>query len=230
MARRIKNWLIDYLHAFRAHSYAFFVKPPTHYLGYVNTEKAPVILIPGIYEKWHFLKAIADPLSLKGHPIYILEHLGYNTKGIHHTAKLIRELIDEKNLRNVILVAHSKGGLIGKYLLAFHNKDGRIKKLFAIATPFGGSRIVKLIPRAIAKRLLLLEFAPANKLIKDLRSEKEVNCMIVSIYGASDNHIWPEASCKLEGATNIQINVHGHHKILFDKKLRGILQSMIGKT
>ena len=224
MVKKIKHWFIDYLHALRGHSYSFFVKPPRHYLDYVKAEKAPIILIPGVYEKWHFLKAIADPLSLKGHPIYVLEHLGYNTKEIHHAAKLIQELIDEKNLHNVILIAHSKGGLIGKYLLAFHNKDRRIKKLIAIATPFGGSHIVKLIPHKAGK-----ELAPTSKIIQDLQEKKEVNTMIISIYGTFDNHVWPETSCNLEGATNIQIDVHGHHKILFDKKLKEIIQSVVDK-
>lgn len=134
--KKVAYWVHDYLFALHKQSHAFLIrKPPEHYLGYVKEGKAPIVLIPGVYEKWHFLKAFADPLSLAGHPIYVLEHLGYNTKAIHHSAKLVRELISEKNLRSVIILAHSKGGLIGKHLLAFDNADGRVKKVIAIATP-----------------------------------------------------------------------------------------------
>ncbi|MEK7465318.1 MAG: hypothetical protein AAB631_00915 [Patescibacteria group bacterium] len=116
-------WVHDYLHAIHKQSYAFlYRKPPAHYLGYVKHDKKPIILIPGVYEKWHFLKALADPLSRMGHPVYALEHLGYNTKEIHRSAQLVRELIDKQNLNNIVILAHSKGGLIGKYLLAFNNK------------------------------------------------------------------------------------------------------------
>jgi triacylglycerol lipase len=104
--KRITHWVHDYLHMLHKQSNAFLMrKPPEHYLGCIKEGKAPIILIPGVYEKWHFLKAFADSLSLAGHPIYLLEHLGYNTKAIHHSAKLIEELINEKDLQGIIVLA-----------------------------------------------------------------------------------------------------------------------------
>jgi len=221
-----KHWVKDYLHAAHKQSWAFiYRKPPEHYLGHIVKGKKPIILIPGIFEKWHFLKFIADPLSLKGHPIYALEHIGYNTKEVHHTANLVQELIKEKDLKNVIIIAHSKGGLIAKYILAFHNQDGRVKKAIAIATPFGGSHITKLIPHKAVK-----ELAPEHEIIRTLSEKKVVNKKILSIFGVFDNHVWPESSCRLEGAKNIQVQVHGHHKILFDKQVREIIISEVEKT
>jgi predicted alpha/beta hydrolase family esterase len=217
--KNLSYWIRDYLYAIHRHNYSFiFRKPPKHYLGYVKENKAPVILIPGLYEKWHFIKAIADPLSLQGHPIYVLEHLGYNTKEIGHVAKLIRELIDEKKLRDVVIVAHSKGGLIGKHLLAFDNQDGKIKKLIAIATPFSGSHIVKFIHHKSAK-----ELHPDSEIIKKLTNEKRIDHKIVSIFGTFDNHIWPESSSYLEGAKNIQVKAYGHHKILSNREVKNII-------
>ena len=40
----------------------------------------------------------------------------------------------------VVLVAHSKGGLIGKHMMLVNDTAGRIDRLVAITTPFGGSR------------------------------------------------------------------------------------------
>jgi pimeloyl-ACP methyl ester carboxylesterase len=226
MFKKLRYWVEDYIYAIHRQSYAFiFRRPAKHYLGHIVENKLPIILIPGIYEKWHFLKTISDPLSLKGHPIYVLEHLGYNTGEIHHSAKLIRELIDEKNLRDVILIAHSKGGLIGKHLLAFHNKDERIKKLIAIAAPFRGSHIVKFIPHKAAK-----ELHPDSAIIKQLQEIKNVNGKIISIFGFFDNHIWPESSCFLEDAKNIQVNVYGHHRILSNKEVKEIVLSEVEKS
>ena len=221
-----KHWVKDYLHAAHKQSWAFiYRKPPGHYLGHIVEGKRPIILIPGVFEKWHFLKFIADPLSLKGHPIYALEHIGYNTKEIRHTANLVQELIKEKGLKNVIIIAHSKGGLIAKYILAFHNQDKRVEKAIAIATPFGGSHITKLIPHKAVK-----ELAPEHEIIRTLSEKKVVNKKILSIFGVFDNHVWPESSCRLEGAKNIQVQVHGHHKILFDKQVREIIISEVEKT
>ncbi len=221
---KVGHWVRDYLRAIHGHSLVFIHRnPPRHYLGHIVEGKNPIILIPGVFEKWHFLKAIADSLSLRGHPIYVLEHIGYNTKEIHHTAKSIREFIDKEKLKDVIIIAHSKGGLIGKHLLNFHNKDEKIKKVIAIASPFAGSHITKFIPhRAI------MELSPHSQIVKELNEKKEFNHKIVSIFGLFDNHVWPESSCRLEGAKNIEVHTHGHHKILFDKKVHDIIASEIG--
>jgi len=216
---KLVHWVRDYAYAARGHGLAFLSrKPPAHYLNYVEKGRAPIVLIPGIYTKWHFLKAIADPLSRRGHPIYAIDKLGYNTDEVRNAAKLVRGFIDEKNLQNVIIVAHSKGGLIGKYLLVRYNEDSRVRKMIAIATPFGGSCLVHLIPHRAAK-----ELAPESEIVHELKNEKDVNRSIVSIFGLFDNHVWPTSSCRLDGAKNIQLPVYGHHKILFSKETRDIV-------
>jgi pimeloyl-ACP methyl ester carboxylesterase len=215
----LSQWIRDYAYAAKGHGLSFLLrKPPAHYLGYREAGRVPVVLIPGIYNKWHSLKAIADVLSHRGHPVYVVDKLRFNTREIHHAAKLVRELLEEENLQNVIIIAHSKGGLIGKYLLSKYNNDHRVKKLIAIATPFGGSHIVHFLFHRATK-----ELAPGSKIIDELSKEKKINQSIVSIFGLSDNHVWPTLSCELEGATNIQVSVHGHHKILFNKETQNII-------
>lgn len=204
------------MHAAKGYAHSFWYwSPPKHYLGHIVSQKAPIILIPGIVEKWHFLKFFADALSLRGHPVYVVERMGYNLRDIHKSTHVIRELIKEKNLRGVILLAHSKGGLIGKHLLAFHNEEGRIIKLIAVATPFGGSRLAEGIPLSRFK-----ELTHESEVVRELQEKKEVNSKIVSIFGEYDNHVWPTESSWLEGAKNIQVSAHGHHAILFNTKAR----------
>lgn len=224
MIKKITNWVRDYFYLAKGHSF-MFRKPPKHYLGYILEKKPPVILIPGVYSKWQFLKAIADPISLKGYPVYALEHLGYSTKAIHYYAKLIHEFIIEKNLHNLIIIAHSRGGLIAKHLLAYDNEDGRVVKVIAIATPFSGSHLVRFTPNKMMK-----ELHPESEMIKKLHSKNGVNHKIISIFGEWDNHVWPTENCRLEGAKNIQVSVHGHHKILFDKHVHGIILNEIEKV
>lgn len=224
MIKKINNWVRDYFYLAKGHSFMFH-KPPKHYLGHILEKKSPIILIPGVYTKWQFLKAIADPISLKGHPVYAIEHLGYNTQAIHYSAKLIRELINEKDLHNVIIIAHSKGGLIAKHLLLYDNEDARVVKVIAIATPFSGSHLVKFIPNKTLK-----ELHPESGIIKKLHSQSDANHCIISIFGEYDNHVWPTESCKLDGAKNIQVSTHGHHKILFNKQVHDIVLDEIEKA
>jgi pimeloyl-ACP methyl ester carboxylesterase len=214
----LKHWIVDYLYAIRGYGHMFLYREPAHYRGYVAKGKAPVILIPGIAGKWQSLKYFGDHLSRLGHPVYIPRLRGFNMGEIKEGAKVIRELIDENDLKNVILVGHSKGGLIGKYILAHHNADSRVDKLIAIATPFAGSRIAAAAPfRAYA------ELHPASSAIKQLREHENVNSRIISLYGTFDNHIWPQGSAILPGAKNIEVPVNGHHKILFDKNVLKIV-------
>jgi triacylglycerol lipase len=219
--KMIVKWIEDYFYLVKSRIF-LFIKPPKHYAGHVLENRPTIILIPGVNEKWQVLKSIADPISLFGCPVYVVEQLGFNTKAIDHSAKLIRKLIEDKNLNNIIIIAHSKGGLIAKYLLAFNNQDERIKKVVAIATPFHGSQLAEFIPAKAYK-----ELGTESQMIEKLKAQTKVNGQIISIFGTFDNHVWPTESCRLEGSENIQIDVFGHHKILFDEQVRKIILQKI---
>ncbi len=217
------SWIKDYLHLLKGYSLMYLhYKPPHHYLGFTIEGKVPVILIPGIAERWGFLKSLGDKISLDGHPVYIVPKLGHNMINIPKSAMIIKDLIEENKLKNVIIVAHSKGGLIAKYLLVHFNKDNAVKGVIAIATPFSGSALARLIRHKSFK-----ELSPSSKLIQDLNSHTTINNRIISIYPSFDNHV-PEGSI-LANAENIKVNVKGHHKILFDKKVQEVVIEKIDK-
>ena len=198
--------------------------PPEHYLGFVIDKKAPIILIPGISNKWGFLKHLGDKISAKGHPVYIVNELKFNIFDIQTSAKIVREIIDKNNLEKAIIVGHSKGGLIGKYFLVHENKDEKVKGLIAIATPFSGSKLANQIPGRAHK-----ELAPESKVIGELNSHKEYNFKIISIMPEFDNHVWHEKGSFLQGALNIKVPIKGHHKIVFDKDVIKKIIELIGK-
>lgn len=202
-----------------------FYSPPRHYLGYIVEKKNPVVLIPGLRAKWHFLTMLVDQLSRNGHPMYVVKELGYNTDEIRRSADLVRKFIESRNLENVVIVAHSKGGLVGKEILVHHNQDQRVKKVIAVATPFAGTNVARYLPMKSIK-----ELHPQSETIRRLQNEQQVNKHIVSIYGFFDNHVWPVESARLEGAKNIQVNTHGHHTVLLDKNVRGIVLTEVEKA
>lgn len=205
---RILYWLVDYAHIAKNWPKMYLHRdPPDHYLGHIVQGKEPVILLAGVTNTWRSLKKIGDKISLEGHPVYIVPNLGRNFKDIESSAKIVEEVIDENHLENVIIIAHSKGGLIGKYLLI---QDKRIKKLVAIATPFAGSYIARIFPHKT-----LRELSPKSKIIAKISSHTEVDKKIISIIPAFDNHVFPRGSSYLQGAKNIRIRVYGHHTPLF---------------
>jgi pimeloyl-ACP methyl ester carboxylesterase len=117
--------------------------------------------------------------------------------------------LEERGLRNVTIVAHSKGGLIGKYALDHLNSRHRLERLIAIAAPFSGSPYARwFINRAVR------DFAPTTAIIRELQSATTHNHRITSIYGTFDPHI-PGRSA-LAGATNLELPVKGHFRLLAD--------------
>jgi len=214
--KKLKTWIIDYAHMLFLGAIMYLRHtPPKHYLEHVVEGKIPVIILPGVFGRWAFMKPLGDHISLLGHPVYIVPKLGNNLKDIPTSAKKVYEVIEENNLKNVVIVAHSKGGLIGKYLMAHEDKENRVKGLIAIATPFHGSRAAKLIPHPGT-----WELSHNSEMIKNLESQTEVNKKIVSIIPLYDNHVWHSKGSFLEGAKeNIQVEATGHHKVAADKKV-----------
>jgi len=169
---------------------------------------APVLLIPGVFETWHYLEAIGDRLTAEGHPVHVIERLGLNRHPIEETAALVREHLEELDLREVVIVGHSKGGLIGKQLMTVEDRDERISRLIAINTPFPGAPLARYAVSAWR------EFAPDRPVIRSLAQATEVNGRIVSIFSAFDQYI--PGSSRLEGATNVKLPLVGHFRVLED--------------
>jgi hypothetical protein len=125
--QKIIDWIVDYTHLIKGHGLMFIHHtPPSQYLGHIKEGLVPVIILPGIFGRWAFLKPLADHISLLGHPVYIVPKLGNNLGDIPTSSGIVRDLINEKRIQKAVIVAHSKGGLIGKYLLAHDNQDNAV--------------------------------------------------------------------------------------------------------
>lgn len=176
--------------------------------------RQPVLILPGIYETWQFMRPMMDALHANGHPLHVVTDLGRNRASVVAAAGVVARILAERDLHDVIIVAHSKGGLIGKYLMAEEAgspEPARIDRMIAVATPFSGSSLARytVLPS-------LRAFAPTDATIRQLMNELSVNERITSIFGTFDPHI-PGGS-ELAGAVNIQLPVAGHFRIVGDRQ------------
>lgn len=178
--------------------------PPAEYS---RGELAPVLLLPGVYETWRFLQPVADRLNALGHPIHILPELGYNRLTVAASAGLAQRYLRERDLRDVILIGHSKGGLIAKQMMVTDDLEGRVSRLVAINSPFQGSSLARWAPVKS-----LRAFSPADSTVATLAANLAANHRIVSIYSRLDPLI-PGGS-ELTGATNVLLPVVGHFRPL----------------
>lgn len=200
-----RHLLGDYPNAIRMRGLGLAAPVPATYAAGTGR---PVVIVPGVFERWNFLRPIADRLAEAGHPVYVIPELRLNAGPIPAAAACVGEFLDRHDLRGVALVAHSKGGLVGKAAM-LEDSAGRIDRLVAVATPFGGSRMAHftLVPA-------LRAFRPRHPVIRRLVAERAVNARITSVYPAFDPHI-PEGSA-LEGGTNVRLDVIGHFRVLED--------------
>lgn len=221
---RLNDWVLDYAYWIKGIA-AFRRKPPSHYRHNKNAEKVPVILLSGLSLKWHFLRHLGDRISLAGHPVFVIPNLRGNWISVAQAADFVREVIDEHNLQRIVIVAHSKGGIIAKYLLVNHNYDKRVKLVIAVASPFSGTRLARIIPHRA-----LYEMLPDSSVLQELQENTAVNKQIVSIIPEFDNHVWAEQGSYLDGAKNINVKVRGHHRVIFDKSVENIIMETIKKA
>jgi triacylglycerol lipase len=199
------SWVSDYLYAADAQVRHIFGRSDTR--KYLSGSAQPVVLLPGVYESWQFMRQIAERLHSDGHPVHVVHTLGFNRKSVVHGAAAAQRYLRDNDLTDVVLVAHSKGGLIGKHMMVIDDREGRIDKMIAINTPFAGSPYARF---AVGRTLR--EFRPRAATVAMLGLELDVNSRITSLYSEADQYI-PGGS-PLEGAENVPLPYVGHFRVL----------------
>ncbi|MGM1016150.1 MAG: esterase/lipase family protein [Actinomycetota bacterium] len=197
-------WFADYVYAAVWQVRSFWSR--TNPESFASGSGSAIVVLPGVYETWKFLQPLVEELHARGHPVHVLEEWGRNSAPVPEMAERVAGYLRARGLDDVILVAHSKGGLAGK-LVMVGPEGHRVRRMFAIATPFGGSRYARLMPGRT-----LRAFRPRDASILELARHGDVNARIVSLYARFDPHI-PEGS-ELAGARNVKIDTGGHFRIL----------------
>ncbi|WP_395244775.1 alpha/beta fold hydrolase [Agromyces sp. MMS24-K17] len=212
-ARKAGVWIADYVYAGLAHvAVPLAGRTPREWLR-GDPALPDVVLLPGVYEHWSFLRKLGERMHRAGYRVRTVHGLGVNRAPIPETGeKLLRALARmPRPAAGRIIVGHSKGGLIGKYVLVHETEaaaDLGVLGVVAVATPFAGSRRAELL-RYVPSVGELLPDAPT---ILTLGEASTVNGRIVSVFGPYDPHV-PDGS-EVEGATNVVVPVSGHFRIL----------------
>ena len=187
--------------------------------SFLSGDRTPIIVLPGIYETWKFMQPTITAMHDRGHPVHIVELLRRNERPVVETAQDVSDYLVQHDLHDVVIVAHSKGGLVGKQVMAVGGAAERVRSMLAVATPFGGSRYATLM---LTPSLRI--FSPHDATILALARETAVNARIVSVYGAFDPHI-PGGS-ELPGAKNVQLDTGGHFRVLAHARVMAELAAL----
>lgn len=203
--RTLGWWARDYAYALVWQLRAFVSRTDPH--DFLSGDRSPIVVLPGVYETWRFLEPLIRRLHDDGHPVHVIDPLGRNDRAVPVAARLVADYLEANRLGDVVLLAHSKGGLVGKYVMSLGGGGARVSGMLAVAAPFAGSRYARLM---ILPSLRI--FTPDDPTILALSREATVNPRIVSVYGRFDPHI-PGGS-RLDGAKNVELDTGGHFRIL----------------
>mgnify|MGYP003451388791 FL=1 len=210
LLRRGVGWVDDYRHILGIQLKARLHPDPPP--AFAEGDGVPILVLPGIYEPWHSLERIARDLNRRGHPIIVVPELGLNVAELRASARTVAQALRATGSGHLIVLAHSKGGLIGKALMLGPLRK-RILGLVAIATPFGGSKHARWFPDPTVR--MLSDQAPH---LESLHARAEVNARIYSVYASFDPHI--PGGCELAGAHNIEVDVVGHFRLVEHPRVR----------
>lgn len=235
LALAVPRWAVDYAASGWMHVLEpFFPDVPEEVRAHGSREQ-DIVLLPGVYQTWVAMHALAARLSAIGFRVHAIPELGHNRMTIGRSAKTVRRVLDAAGMEQVYLVAHSKGGLIGKRLLVDQRKADRRRRadpeapppgprligMTALSTPFHGSSYAPFMLSPALRR-----FQPGDRAIRKLDDNDRVNAMIASIYGRFDPHI-PEGSELPGAAVNIEVPTVGHMQVLRDGLTLAIAQRTV---
>lgn len=199
-------WIRDYAYAavWQLRSWLSRVDPAS----FLSGDGVPIVVLPGVYETWKFLQPLVTAVHARGHPVHVLPVLRNNRRPVAEAALQVADYLASRDLSGCVLLAHSKGGLVGKQVMADEVAGPRVAAMLAVATPFAGSRYGALM---VGRTLRV--FSPHSATILALARETAVNARIVSVWARFDPHI-PEGS-ELAGAKkNVMLDTGGHFRVL----------------
>ncbi|MEA5453602.1 alpha/beta hydrolase [Sinomonas sp. JGH33] len=185
-----------------------------------TTAPAVVVLIPGVYEPAGFMDPLRRRLEGRGHRVIAVPELGYNRRTIPDSAAAVAGRLRALGVRGAVVVAHSKGGLIGKLLMTAYADEGLVRRMLAVSTPFEGARYSRYAPTRP-----LRSFHAGHPVMGSLAKNLEANARIVSVGAVVDPLIG--RATRLDGARNVVLPVVGHFRILADPGLLAIVEDFL---
>jgi pimeloyl-ACP methyl ester carboxylesterase len=136
-------------------------------------------------------------------------------------AAKIDDVLHATGARDVVLVAHSMGGLVCRaYLRRFGG--AKVRRLVTIAAPHRGSHHARFFPGRS-----LSEMRPDSAWLDSLNVERAHDVPVVSLWSWHDSMVTPQTSSRLEWAEDIALSGIAHNALLDDPQTIEIVAGQI---
>jgi len=211
--REVRVWARDYAFAARMHLRST-LDPRAPSVTGMPGARVHIVLVQGVVERWPFMEPLGRRLAHAGHAVHFMPELGRHLMPVRESAVLVGAAVDrvvaEHPHAQVVLVAHSKGGLAGKRLLVDRARQSQLPQpagLVALATPFAGSSRARLLRGAAIR-----EFDPTDERLLDLAAERGVDRRIRVVLPEIDPHI--PGNQIPDGVAGVRLRANGHFRPL----------------
>lgn len=219
-------WAGDYGFAVRQHVRASLDRGAPAPLGLPGA-RVQVVLVPGVVETWRFMEPLARRIAAAGHRVHFVPELGRNLAPVLESVAPVRAVVERVAAAHpharVVLVGHSKGGLIGKRVLvelALEPDAPQPAGLVALATPFAGSARAHLLPGAFVR-----EFRRSSPMLAALAAERSADARIRLVLPRIDPHI--PGNAVPEGMRGVTLRAAGHFRPLATREAAGAVLAAI---
>lgn len=174
----------------------------------LRREGAPTaIILPGWLREWETVEPWGRALHAVGWDVRFVPELDRQPGSLQDLAETLLNFLVEEQLDQVVVVAHSKGGLVTKWAMTMAGGD-RISLLIAVGTPFEGAPLAQVLPSEAGGDSL----RPDNTELSLLEKRTDVNNRIFALEAKRDQNV-PSLE-NLPGARIIRTEVEGHTALL----------------
>lgn len=177
----------------------------------------PILLLHGLADNHSIFTLLRRGLLRRGFSQIFAMNYSFRTKDVRtlavQLAEEIEAIVEETGYERIHVVAHSLGGVIGRYYVTRLGGDARVHTLVTLGAPHSGTLLAHIAPTPLARQL-----RPASPLMREL-NQPAPGCRtrVVAFWSDTDEAIVPAVNASLEqegvATTNIRLRGVGHISI-----------------
>lgn len=210
-------YLLDLWLILRNRAWYYLKRNPSR--NWTLGEKGDVLLIHGANGRWVSLEKIGVVAHEAGYRVHIVKKLGFNAKPVLEEAKIVAQDIKSHEYKNIIVIGHSKGGIIAIELLKDESIAKRITKVINIAGPLKGTLLSRFSP-------ISRDLEPSSPVIAHLYDGVDTQ-KIVNIYPKYDDFVIPNSNLVSTNSLNKRINIFGHIRVVEDEQTMNVIKAQL---
>jgi triacylglycerol lipase len=197
----------------------------------------PVLLVHGYgcnSGYWHSMSRALSRAGIGHYGIDLEPMLASIDQFVPALQARINEICCETGQEQIVIVAHSMGGLVARAYLRDHGA-GHIAKVITLGTPHRGTGLARFGAGQNVREMLWTGSAENGRCSDWLdglsrREDIGLRPLFVSIFSHQDNIVSPQLSSHLPGARNIELNGIGHVALGLDPRVQQVVMEIIEAT